>query len=40
LAEAVGLNSKSMLTGDDLAKLRDEALWHLVGRFNHFERIR
>ena len=28
LAEAVGLNAKSMLTGEELSALGDEALWH------------
>ena len=39
LAEAVGLNSKSMLTGDDLGKLKDEALWHLAPRTDLFVEI-
>jgi len=39
LAEAVGLNSKSMLTGDDLRKLKDEALWHLAPRTDLFVEI-
>ncbi len=39
LAEAVGLNSKSMLTGDDLEKLKDEALWHLAPRTDLFVEI-
>ena len=39
LAEAVGLNSKSMLTGDDLAKLKDEALWHRAPRTDLFVEI-
>jgi len=39
LAEAVGLNSKSMLTGEDLAKLKDEALWHLAPRTDLFVEI-
>jgi Mg2+-importing ATPase len=39
LAEAVGLKSKSMLTGDDLGKLRDEALWHLAPRTDLFVEI-
>jgi Mg2+-importing ATPase len=30
LAEAIGLDPASMLTGEELAKLRDEALWHLA----------
>ena len=39
LAEAVGLNSKSMLTGDELGKLKDEALWHLAPRTDLFVEI-
>jgi Mg2+-importing ATPase len=30
LAETIGLDSKSILTGDELSKLDDEALWHVV----------
>jgi P-type Mg2+ transporter len=39
LAKAVGLNPKSMLTGDALGKLRDEALWHLAPRTDLFVEI-
>jgi len=39
LAKAVGLNSKSMLTGDDLGKLKDEALWHRAPRTDLFVEI-
>ncbi|MGZ9104181.1 MAG: cation-translocating P-type ATPase, partial [Rhodoplanes sp.] len=39
LAEAVGLNSKSMLTGDDLGRLKDEALWHRAPRTDLFAEI-
>jgi P-type Mg2+ transporter len=39
LAEAVGLNAKSMLTGEDLATLKDEALWHLAPRTDLFVEI-
>ena len=39
LAEAVGLDAKSMLTGEDLAKLKDEALWHLAPRTDLFVEI-
>ncbi len=39
LAEAVGLDSKSMLTGGDLEKLKDEALWHLAPRTDLFVEI-
>ena len=39
LAEAVGLDPASMLTGEELAKLKDEALWHLAPRTNLFVEI-
>ena len=39
LAEAVGLDAKSMLTGEDLATLKDEALWHLAPRTDLFVEI-
>jgi Mg2+-importing ATPase len=39
LAQAVGLNPKSILTGDELGKLRDEALWHLAPRTDLFVEI-
>ncbi len=39
LAETVGLDPKSMLTGDELAKLADEALWHTVPRTSLFAEI-
>jgi Mg2+-importing ATPase len=39
LAEAVGLNSKSILTGDDLGKMKDEALWHRAPRTDLFVEI-
>jgi Mg2+-importing ATPase len=39
LAEAVGLNAKSMLTGEELAALKDEALWHLAPRTDLFVEI-
>jgi Mg2+-importing ATPase len=39
LAEAMGLNAKSMLTGDSLATLKDEALWHLAPRTDLFVEI-
>jgi Mg2+-importing ATPase len=39
LATAVGLNAKSILTGGDLEKLRDEALWHLAPRTDLFVEI-
>jgi Mg2+-importing ATPase len=39
LAESVGLKSRSMLTGDDLQRLGDEALWHLAPRTDLFVEI-
>jgi len=39
LAEAVGLDSKSILTGEELAKLKDEALWHLASRTELFVEV-
>jgi len=39
LAEAVGLDAKSMLTGEQLAALKDEALWHLAPRTDLFVEI-
>jgi Mg2+-importing ATPase len=39
LAEAVGLDAKSMLTGENLATLKDEALWHLAPRTDLFVEI-
>ena len=39
LAEAVGLNATAMLTGEELAALNDEALWHLAPRTDLFVEI-
>lgn len=39
LAQAVGLDAKSMLTGEDLATLKDEALWHLAPETDLFVEI-
>lgn len=39
LAEAVGLDANAMLTGEDLAKLNDEALWHLAPHTDLFVEI-
>lgn len=39
LAEAVGLDPRSMLTGAKLATLKDEALWHLAPRTDLFVEI-
>ena len=39
LAETVGLNANSMLTGEDLVTLKDESLWHLAPRTDLFVEI-
>ena len=39
LAETVGLDPRSMLTGDALAKLDDEALWHAAPKTSLFAEI-
>jgi Mg2+-importing ATPase len=39
LAEAVGLNPKSMLTSGQLAKLNDEALWQVAPRTDLFVEV-
>jgi Mg2+-importing ATPase len=39
LAQAVGLSATSILTGEALAALRDEALWHLAPRTDLFVEI-
>ena len=39
LATAIGLDRASMLTGDDLANLRDEALWRLAPHTDLFVEI-
>ena len=39
LAEADGLDATSMLTGEKLVKLKDEALWHLAPRTDLFVEI-
>jgi Mg2+-importing ATPase len=39
MAEAVGLDATSMLTGENLAGLKDEALWHLAPRTDLFVEI-
>jgi Mg2+-importing ATPase len=39
LATAVGLNSKAMLTGEELATLKEEALWHLAPRTDLFVEV-
>ncbi len=39
LARAVGLDDTSMLTGEQLTQLKDEALWHLAPRTDLFVEI-
>ena len=39
IAAAVGLNSRSMLSGEELEKLKDEALWHRAPRTDLFVEI-
>ena len=39
MAAAVGLDAKAMLTGEELATLKDEALWHLAPRTDLFVEI-
>jgi len=39
LAEVIGLNPQSMLTGGEIAKLKDEALWNLAGRTDLFVEV-
>lgn len=39
LAEAVGLNATAILTGEELAALNDEVLWHLAPRTDLFVEI-
>ena len=39
VAAAVGLNSRAILTGEQIAKLRDEALWHLAGKTDLFVEV-
>lgn len=39
MAEAVGLDATSILTGEELATLKDEALWHLAPRTALFVEI-
>lgn len=39
VAHAVGLNATAMLTGEQIAAMRDEALWHLAPRTDLFVEI-
>lgn len=39
IAEAIGLDPKSILTGSDIAKMKDESLWHLASQTQLFAEI-
>jgi P-type Mg2+ transporter len=39
LAGAVGLNSQALLTGEEVAGMRDESLWHLAERTDVFAQV-
>jgi Mg2+-importing ATPase len=39
VAESIGLDRKSMLTGEEITKLKDESLWHLAGRTDLFVEV-
>jgi Mg2+-importing ATPase len=39
LAKTIGLDASAMLTGVELAELKDEALWHLADRTNLFVEV-
>jgi Mg2+-importing ATPase len=39
VAAAIGLDSKAMLTGQEIARLKDEALWHLAPRTELFVEV-
>ncbi|MDX5350933.1 MAG: magnesium-translocating P-type ATPase [Paracoccaceae bacterium] len=39
VARAVGLDAEAMLTGEEIAAMRDEALWHLAPRTDLFVEI-
>jgi len=39
VAKAVGMNAKAMLTGEAIAAMRDEALWHLAPKTDLFVEI-
>ena len=38
-AAAIGLDARSMLTGEQVAAMRDESLWHLAGRTDLFVEV-
>lgn len=39
VAEAVGIQAKRIITGADLANMKDEALWHLASHVNLFAEV-
>jgi len=39
IAQAIGLDARSMLTGEQLAALKDEALWHIAAKTDLFVEI-
>jgi Mg2+-importing ATPase len=39
VAAAIGLDPKAMLTGEEIARLRDESLWHLAERTDLFVEV-
>jgi len=39
VAGAIGLDSRAMLTGEQIAKLKDEALWHLAAKTDLFVEV-
>ncbi len=39
IGDAIGLDPSRMLTGDDIARMRDEALWHAAERTDVFAEI-
>jgi Mg2+-importing ATPase len=39
VAAAVGLNPRAILTGEEIARMRDESLWHLAGRTDLFVEV-
>ena len=39
VARAMGMDAEAMLTGEELAAMRDESLWHLAGRTDLFVEV-
>ncbi|MDT3687201.1 MAG: magnesium-translocating P-type ATPase [Pseudorhodoplanes sp.] len=39
LAQAIGLDARAMLTGDEIAAMRDESLWHMAERTELFVEV-